>query len=254
MYIKHGEIQEIGSLDFMKNIVITGACGQLGRLFVDHLSKNKKNRIYALDIDFNDCAFEKSIIKAKVDVSNELDVLNFFSSIKRVDILINNAGIGVFSSFEDRTVDEFAKVVDVNLKGTFLMCREAIKLMKPVKTGKIINLGSIYGVVSSDFRIYGDSGRNNSEVYSVTKAGVIMLTKYLATHYASYNIQINSISPGGVIRSQSDDFIANYNSRTPAGRLANDKDLLPALDFLTSNDNKYTTGQNIIVDGGFVSW
>ena len=93
--------------------------------------------------------------------------------------MVNNAGIGVFTPFETRTVDEFMSVVDVNLKGTFLMCREAIKRMKVQQAGKIINIGSVYGVVSSDPRIYGESGRNNSEVYSMTKAGVIMLSKYL---------------------------------------------------------------------------
>ena len=88
----------------------------------------------------------------------------------------------------------------------------------------------------------------------MSKAGVIMLTKYLAVHYAPYNVQINTISPGGVTRSQSNDFIKDYNNRTPAGRMANDLDLMPALDFLISDNNAYTTGQNIIVDGGFISW
>jgi 3-oxoacyl-[acyl-carrier protein] reductase len=238
----------------MKNVVITGASGQLGKLFVNHLLDKTEYKIYALDLDFINCDFPECVSKIILDISKEQDVVKFFSSIKSIDILINNAGIGVFTPFEDRTVEEFMGVVDVNLKGTFLMCREALKLMKSAKIGKVVNIGSIYGVVSSDPKIYGDSGRNNSEVYSMSKAGVIMLTKYLAVHYAPYNVQINTISPGGVTRSQSNDFIKDYNNRTPAGRMANDLDLMPALDFLISDNNAYTTGQNIIVDGGFISW
>jgi len=238
----------------MKNVIVTGAAGQIGQVFIGHLSKNPEHKVYALDLDFSSSAKLDVVEYIKLDITSEEEVVKFFSSLGSVDILINNAGIGVFTPFEERTVDDFMSVVDVNMKGTFLMCREAIKHMKPAKKGKIVNIGSIYGVVSSDPRIYGDSGRNNSEVYSMTKAGVIMLTKYLAVHYAPYNIQVNAISPGGVIRAQSPDFLENYTQRTPAGHLADDIDLLPALDFLISDKNVYTTGQNTIVDGGFTTW
>jgi len=238
----------------MKNVIVTGAAGQIGQVFISHLSKDPEHKIYALDLDFSSSAKLDVVEYIKLDITNEEEVVKFFFSLDSVDILINNAGIGVFTPFEERTVDDFMSVVDVNMKGTFLMCREAIKHMKTAKKGKIVNIGSIYGVVSSDPRIYGDSGRNNSEVYSMTKAGVIMLTKYLAVHYAPYNIQVNAISPGGVIRAQSADFLENYTQRTPAGHLADDIDLLPALDFLISDKNVYTTGQNTIVDGGFTTW
>ena len=109
-------------------------------------------------------------------------------------------------------------------------------------------------MVISDCQVYGKSGRYHSEVYSMTKAGVIMLTKYLAAHYANYNIQVNSISPGGLLRQQSQDFLSNYSFRAPVGRLANESELIPVLDFLISNENSYTTGQNIAIDGGFTAW
>jgi 3-oxoacyl-[acyl-carrier protein] reductase len=239
----------------MKNIVITGANGQLGDAFIRHLLSNRGYKIYALDLNFTNSNSNSNFIEyINVDIANEQEVVSFYNTLDSIDILINNAGVGVFTPFEDRTVEDFMNVVDVNMKGTFLMCREAIKLMKPVKKGKIVNIGSIYGMVSSDPRIYGNSGRNNSEVYSMTKAGVLMLTKYLAVHYAPFNIQINAISPGGVTRKQSPDFLNNYSYRTPVGHLAKEVDLLPALDFLISNKNPYTTGQNITVDGGFTAW
>jgi NAD(P)-dependent dehydrogenase (short-subunit alcohol dehydrogenase family) len=239
----------------MKNVVITGAGGQLGKAFVGHLLKDKQYKVYALDLNFTNLNVSTNSVEyVNVDITNEQEVVSFYKTLNSIDVLINNAGIGAFTPFEDRTVEDFMNVVDVNMKGTFLMCREAIKLMKPVKKGKIVNIGSIYGMVSSDPRIYGDSGRNNSEVYSMTKAGVLMLTKYLAVHYAPFNIQINAISPGGVIRKQSPDFLNNYNYRTPVGHLAKEVDLLPALDFLISAKNSYTIGQNITVDGGFTAW
>ena len=117
------------------------------------------------------------------------------------------------------------------------MTRETIKIMTKQSYGKIINIGSIYGINSSDFRIYGDSGRNNSEVYSISKSGVIMFSKYLAAHYASQNIQINTISPGGLKRNQASEFIKNYNSKNPTRRMGTTNDLIPALDFLLDKKN-----------------
>ena len=113
---------------------------------------------------------------------------------------------------------------------------------------------SIYGSVSSDERIYGVSGRNNSEVYSATKAGVISLTKYMAAHFGKYKIQTNAISPGGIYNNQTEDFVKNYEYKTPMQRMGNIEDLLSTLSYLISDDTSYTNGQNISVDGGFLAW
>jgi len=241
-------------MEFKKNIIITGSSGQIGQAFVEHLSNSQSNYyIYALDkkvFDHN----KKNVLSVEIDITKEDQVLDFFLNIDTLYGVVNNAGIGVFSPFLSRSVDEFREVLDVNLVGTFLMCRESIKVMLKYKLGKIINIGSIYGVNSSDYRIYGDSGRNNSEVYSISKSGIIMFTKYLAANFASKNIQINTISPGGIEKEQSSDFINNYVNKTPAGRMGTPHDLLPALDFLLSLKNEYTNGENILVDGGFTKW
>ncbi len=237
-----------------KNLIITGTGGQIGRAFVSHVSQKAGFNIFACDKEPQSPFDSANVTTVELDITDESQVSMFFDSIDCVDVLINNAGIGTFTPFEQRTVEEFMSVVDVNMKGTFLMCREAIKKMKVSGSGKIVNVGSVYGVVSSDYRIYGDSKRNNSEVYSMTKAAVIMLTKYLAAHYAKYNIQVNAISPGGVMRSQTKDFLSNYSNRTPAGRLAKESDLLPALEYLISDENVYTNGHNLVVDGGLTAW
>ena len=239
---------------FTKNIIVTGSSGQIGQAFVKHLSKCSDDYfIYALDkkkIKDN----TSNIQNIEIDITKEDEVLDFFSNIKQLYGLVNNAGIGVFTPFLSRTVDEFKNVLDVNLVGTFLMSRESIKIMIKQRVGKIINIGSIYGVNSSDFRIYGKSGRNNSEVYSMSKSGVIMFSKYLATHFASYNIQINTISPGGIENNQTKDFVEKYNLKNPTGRMGETKDLLPVLDFLLNAKNEYINGENIIIDGGLTKW
>lgn len=237
----------------MKTAILTGANGNLGRDFINTLIANNY-AIYAVDKNIDQLNSEDNITPIKLDITNENEVKDFYQKIDKLDLIVNNAGIGVFSSFEERTAEEFRLVTDVNLLGTFLMAQGAIKIMKSQNHGKIVNIASIYGVKSSDYRIYGSSGRNNSEVYSATKAGIIQLTKYMATHFGKYNIQTNSISPGGIYNGQSEDFVENYKNKTPLGRMGKTADICNALNFLCSEKTDYINGQNIVVDGGFLAW
>ena len=237
----------------MKKAIVTGANGQLGSVFVEGLI-NKGYFVYAVDLNVENLKASNSIKPVKLDITNEIKVHDFFSSVQGLDVLVNNAGIGVFTPFEDRTAAEFKKVMEVNLLGAFLMSQYSVKIMKNSDGGKIVNIASIYGSTSSDERIYGDSGRNNSEVYSATKAGLINMTQYMATHFGKYNIQTNSISPGGIYNQQSEDFVRNYDYNTPMGRKGKVQDLLSALFYLVSEDTQYTNGQDIAVDGGFLAW
>ena len=237
----------------MKIAILTGANGQLGKSYLKTLV-DMDYYVYAIDLNIDNIENTKNVKAFELDITDENKVHDFYKTIKKVDVLINNAGIGVFTPFEQRTAKEFMQVMNVNLLGTFLMSQSAIKIMKEQKIGKIINIGSIYGQVSSDERIYGDSGRNNSEVYSATKAGIIHLTKYMATHFGKYNIQTNCISPGGIFNNQSTDFVENYINKNPMKRMGSPADLQSALKFLISDENTYVNGQNITVDGGFVAW
>jgi NAD(P)-dependent dehydrogenase (short-subunit alcohol dehydrogenase family) len=235
-----------------KIAIITGGSGKLGQHIVNYLLK-KNFFVYSLDLNYSKKKYS-NFKSVKIDITDEGQVSQFFNQIKNINLLVNNAGIGVYTPTLKRTLEDFKKVLDVNLVGNFLMSKNALKLMKKQKNGKIINLGSIYGIKSSDPRIYGKSGRNNSEVYSASKAGVIMLTKYLAAHFAKYNIQINCISPGGFLNNQTKDFVNNYNFKNPSNRMAEVKDLNSVLNFLIDKDNTYTNGTNIILDGGFTLW
>jgi NAD(P)-dependent dehydrogenase (short-subunit alcohol dehydrogenase family) len=235
-----------------KIAIVTGANGLLGSAFVQALA-GKGYFVYAVDLILEKNKDLNNVKLVELDITNEVAVHKFFSSVKNLDVLVNNAGIGIFTPFEDRTAAEFKKVMEVNLLGAFLMSQSSVKIMKS-NGGKIVNIASIYGSTSSDERIYGNSGRNNSEVYSATKAGLINMTQYMATHFGKYNIQTNSISPGGIYNHQSEDFVKNYEYKTPMRRMGKAQDLIGALFYLISEDTRYTNGQDIAVDGGFLAW
>jgi NAD(P)-dependent dehydrogenase (short-subunit alcohol dehydrogenase family) len=115
----------------------------------------------------------------------------------------------------------------------------------------------MYGVISPDFRIYTDCARKNSEIYGATKAAIIQMTRYFAVHLAQRNIRVNAISPGGIFNPQApqgDDFIKNYSYRCPMQRMARADEMVGATLYLASDAASYTTGQNIVIDGGMSCW
>lgn len=248
-----------------KVALVTGATGQLGRQFC-HALANEGATVWVSDLDINRCKAVLSNLPEKstnysliMDVADPESVQNAFHEIKKVssalDILINNAGIAVFNPFEERTLDEFMNVFKVNAGGTFLCIQATAKLMREQKTeGSIINIGSIHGMVSGDPRIYTDCSRKTAECYGASKAAIIHMTKYFAVHLAEFGIRVNCISPGGVFNHQGKDFEANYNYRTPMGRMANETELAGTAVFLASAEAAYITGQNIAVDGGWTAW
>ena len=131
-----------------------------------------------------------------------------------------------------------------------------INLIK-LKKASIINIGSIFGVVSPDFRNYTDLPRKSPEIYGASKAGVIQMTKYFSVNLAERNIRVNCVSPGGIFNPknpQGKDFIDNYSFRVPMKRMAEEKEIVGAILYLASSAASYTTGQNILIDGGLTSW
>lgn len=244
-----------------KTVVVTGAIGQLGTK-ICNAYKEAGAAVIGLDIDTSHNTLE-GINYYDLDITKKNNVLQVFEDIigkfSSFDILINNAGIGVFEPFKEREEHAFDKVASVNLKGTFFCIQSYVNLFEKYKLNKgaIVNIASMYGVISSDFRIYTDCARMNSEVYSATKAGVIQMTKYFAVHLADKNIRVNAVSPGGIYnpaKPQGDDFIKNYSFRCPMKRMANDEEMIGAIIYLSSPAASYTTGHNIIIDGGMSSW
>jgi NAD(P)-dependent dehydrogenase (short-subunit alcohol dehydrogenase family) len=242
---------------------VTGALGQIGQEIVVRLLESGAF-VYIADKEKKlHKDFEKKLQGAKfkkyqyvsVDVSSEKSIQAAHKKLTRsVDTLINCAGIGVYTPFETRTEEDLDNVWGVNLKGTILCSKIFSADMIKRKGGRIINFGSIYGVTTPDFKIYGNSGRNSSEIYGATKAGIIHVTKYLAAYLAPHNILVNAISPGGVFNHQDKYFVEQYAKKTPLGRMAEPNDLTGLIAFLASDEARYVTGQNIAVDGGFTLW
>jgi NAD(P)-dependent dehydrogenase (short-subunit alcohol dehydrogenase family) len=232
-----------------KTILVTGAKGQIGSALCNFLEENKAKVIRTDVEDF--------------DVTSIDDTYNFFqdcsSRFGSIDVLINNAGIPTFDFFTERKKEDFLKVLEVNVWGTFNCIRNYVKIFDEKKqgAGSIINVGSIYGSVSCDPRIYPDIGNMSSEVYGASKAGIIQMTKHFAVLLAEKGIRVNCVSPGGVFNvknPQPDYFIKKYNEKCPMKRMASTSDILGAFLFFSSDTSSYVTGQNLIVDGGFSAW
>jgi NAD(P)-dependent dehydrogenase (short-subunit alcohol dehydrogenase family) len=160
-------------------------------------------------------------------------------------------------SFEDFPLENWHHALDVNLTGMFLCCQAAGKQMMAQKGGVVVNLCSIYGLVGPDQRIYqvpGDSPHFKPVYYSASKAGVLGLTRYLATYYRGKGIRVNALTPGGIFNQQDDAFVQGYAERTLLGRMAEKSEMNGALLFLASDASSYMTGANLIVDGGWTAW
>ena len=232
-----------------KTAIVTGCNGSLGTFFCKKLIEKNYS---VIGLDLQKKSLQKNIIYKKLDISNFDQVKLFFKSLNKIDLLINNAGTGVYTPSEKRTKIEIKKVVDTNLLGNLYISLETLKKMKKLKRGKIINIASIYGFLSPDFDIYSKGDRFSSEVYGASKSSVIQLTRYFAVLLAKKKININCLSPGGILnkKKQSLKFIKRYTKNVPCKRMANVQDIFSGVLYLTSETSNYTTGQNIIIDGG----
>ena len=203
------------------------------------------------------CARGWKASAAVLDQSREGSAIDCVKQIEadhgRLDILVNNAAANHLQSFEDVSLEDWNRVLHTNITGTLWVTRAVAPLMLEFGAGAIINLSSIYGLVSPDQRIYGDSGINSPLVYGVTKAAIIQMTRYWATYWAP-KIRVNCITPGGLGDHQDKQFIANYIAKTPMGRMGQERDLEGAAVYLASDASKWMTGQNLIVDGGWTAW
>lgn len=244
-----------------KVVLVTGACGQLGSEICKALVSSG-SKVVGVDLNIQNKQLD-GVDYYELDTTNKNEKQKIYEAIIRqyqsIDVLINNAGVSTFEDFEKRTEESFDWVVNVNLKSVFFDIQTYVNLFDKYKKkqGSIINIGSTYGVVSPDFRNYTDSPRKNSEVYGASKAGIIQITKYFSVHLADRNIRVNCVSPGGILdpdNPQGEDFQKNYNYRTPMKRMALSEEMVGAVLYLAGDSASYTTGQNIVIDGGFTAW
>ena len=163
---------------------------------------------------------------------------------------------GPFESYPESSWD---RVVEVNLKGVFLCCQVIGGEMARSGRGSIINIGSTYGLVSPDQRLYEYRRASGAQffkpiAYSASKSGLLNLTRYLATYWAACNVRVNMLTLGGVYNNQDAEFIKQYCTRVPMGRMARANEYNGAIVFLVSDASAYMTGSNLIIDGGWTAW
>lgn len=268
----------VGALDSFrldaKVALVTGGAGILGRRFCAGLVEAGA-RVAVVDVDTAAAqAFAASLGGAAAgfgcDVSNPVSVSSCVDAViarfGAIDVLHNNAATksrdvrAFFTSFEDYSLETWREVMSVNIDGMFLMAQAVGRhMLAQGRGGSVIQTASIYGLVGPDSRIYEGSDYlagpiNTPAVYAASKAAVVGLTRWLATHWADRGIRVNCLVPGGVSSGQNSIFSARYAERVPMGRMAQADEMVPALLYLASDASSYVTGQVLAVDGGWTAW
>lgn len=178
----------------------------------------------------------------------------------RLDIIVNCAALvgtskleGWTSNFLEQRSDTWRLAMELNLTAPFVLIQSCAKTLMASGHGSVVNIGSIYGMMGPDIRLYEDTSLGNPAAYAVSKGGLLQFTRWLATVLAP-QVRVNAISPGGVWRDQPDIFRQRYEFRTPLGRMATEEDLKGAVVYLASDLSAYVTGHNLVVDGGWTAW
>lgn len=252
--------------------LITGATGHLGKVIAETLVELGANLVL---VDRPGSNFEKlerellnirktNLISVVCDLENEIDRDSLVKKVKAdglgISCLINNAAFvgdsnikGWATSFELQTTTSWRRAIEVNLTAAFHLCQSFASELQLSKKGSIINIGSIYGECGPDWSLYEGTSMGNPAAYAVSKGGLLQLTRWLATTM-SPSVRVNAISPGGLLRNQSELFVQRYVKRTPLGRMANEADFRGAIIYLATDMSSYVTGQNLCVDGGWGVW
>jgi NAD(P)-dependent dehydrogenase (short-subunit alcohol dehydrogenase family) len=240
-----------------KIIIVTGGSGLLGSEMIRLLSSRG-----AIAINFEKTTdTSEDLLNISCDITSDKSIKKALYLVMqkygRIDGLVNNAFPRTKDwgkQFCDETpAESFRKNIDMQLNSYAILCQEVLKIMAKQSSGSIINIGSIYGVVGNDFTIYENTEMMPEAAYAAIKGGIISLTRYLAAFHGKNQIRINCVSPGGIFDNQNQIFVDNYERRVPLKRMGNPDDISGPVAFLLSNDAKYITGQNLIVDGGWTS-
>jgi gluconate 5-dehydrogenase len=233
-------LAELGS-----NVIIIGRDAEKGEKFVQKLSSD-----YDIDASFT-----------SVDVNSKQSIDSFMQNIKKIDILVNNAFTWpTIPKIEDTDWDDFEQTLSTGITSPFYITKKSAEIMKNFSSGNILNIGSMYGMVSPNFKIYHDKpNMGNAIAYNAAKASIIQMTKYMSVHYAKWNIRVNCISPGsfprpGTFSDGKQWFEDELKSMNPLKTLGEPWHLKGGVALLVSGLGDYITGQNLSIDGGWTVW
>lgn len=177
-----------------------------------------------------------------------------------LDILVNSAAFvgdsklsGWAVPFEEQSPDTWRKAIEVNLTAVFVLVQAARPWLETSGKGSVVNIASIYGMVGPDLGLYEGTRLGNPAAYGAAKGGLLQLTRWLACVMAP-RVRVNAVTPGGVLRGQSETFVARYEARTPLRRMGTEEDMKGAVAYLAGDLAAYVTGHNLVVDGGWTAW
>ena len=265
---RHVNFQTLFSLEG-RVAIITGAYGYLGSEMAKALAgfgahvqlvgrnEEKMKEFFAQ----NQSIFNENSQYHICDVTDEKAFQKTVKTIlrdnKSIDILVNNAYGKQYEPLEELTKEKWNTALDQTLTQYFTCIQAVSPSMLKAKKGVIINIASIYGFLGTDQRIFAPLGRKSPIHYSVSKGGILQMTRYLAMLWAEKNIRVNAISPGHFPPKRGPerpDYMQELTSRIPLNRIGQPNDLAGAVVFLASDASSYMTGHNLVVDGGWSVW
>ncbi len=249
--------------------VVTGGLGQMGQIYVDGLVA-RGMRVAVFDVAAEQGA-DENLSHHCVDVTDRASIEAATAEV--VDrwgaphLLVNNAAldsppdappeeVGPFETYPEASFDQ---VMDVNVKGVVLCCQVIGAAMAEAGRGSIVNVSSVYGLLSPPQDLYEFRRRKGETffkpvAYSVSKSALLNLTRYLATYWAQSGVRVNTLTLGGIFNEQPEEFLEAYGARVPLGRMADAGEALGAVVFLAADASSYVTGANLVVDGGWSAW
>ena len=236
-----------------KIIIVTGGLGLLGKEMILNL-RSKGAIALCADISLETNLEEHNL---HFDVTSETSVLDGFNKVKahfgRIDGIVNSAYPRTKdwgSDFPDVKAESWKQNIDLQLNSVCMICQKILPFLEETK-GSIVNLASIYGMVGPTFSVYKDTPMTMPAGYSAIKGGIINFTRFLASYMGSKGVRANVVSPGGIFDNQNETFVKQYNDIVPMKRMGLPEDIAPSVSFLLSDDAKYITGHNLVVDGGW---
>lgn len=234
-----------------KTVIVTGAGNGIGRVVAMTYAQQGAT-VIGVDKDADGLAQTRQVIQDTghqvkthvLELSRPKEIVDFFTQLRQsdsgLDILINNAGLGVWKPPYELDIEDWDYVINTNLRGTFLCAREAAKIMRNTGGGAIVNIASTRALMSEA----------NSEAYAASKGGILALTHALAVSLGPDGIQVNAISPGWIETGDYTQLRQVDHAQHPAGRVGKPEDIARACLFLTSKENDFITGSNLVIDGG----